>query len=676
MKTFDPNSDENRHAAMPLDRPSKKIGRDHLAFFLGYLEGVPTSTLAHSYLDSEYTRPKIKKLIQWLQVEFARAAKQHAPSCAKLMRIEPDRLRVKDTTSLENFRNQVDPSGDFFTEAELIEKFQEEYGVDRKVRRNSSLRQRIIKAVRELAPHLCEEPNRHDLLSSWLDEQLAERFANAKTPIVTFLDLLDLMDLRGKTWWRSVPKIGPVNAERIESWMQRNHFLIDSSALPQCPGQMAACLTDPHCVAAVYSPALTQSGLILVPLERFTPPAELSGAQGANRAYTGTMSARNDLEAIEVWLKSLSAKHTVRSYRTHAERFLLWMIAEKRKAMSSATIDDCLDYRNFLATLRDCPSHEAFLEMQTNQIDGDSETHMKWVWTWSTPLDQWIGPRNTPRRSRAWRPFNGPLSPSSQKLSFVVLKTMCEWLARQKYLETNPFDGVSAPIAETKMKVNHALTPEQMELAVAACDRMPRDETYFRLRFALIFAYGTGLRLAEMVAARVAAHKERAGEHNHGLKPAQDGDGWDLEVMGKGGKSRLVPVSDRVMDALADYYEVRGLGRDPNDWPERGPLLATIMTKHKKRVYAGMFLSQSSLYKMLADHFEFAASIARTDRDKGRLRSASTHWMRHTFATTALNRGGDLDAVQEILGHSSPATTALYRNADRKRKLAAVQSLK
>lgn len=655
-----------------FDRPSRKIGRDHLAFFLGYLEGVPVETLSRTYLDSEYNGIKIKNLIRWLQDEFTLAAKQHRPSFSRLMRISPDALRVKDADTLEEYRARVDPSGDFYSEKDLLEKYQEEVGVDRKDRRNTSLRQRIIKAVRELAPHLCAEPTRLDLLRYWLDDEIVERFANARTPVITFWDLLELMDLRGKTWWRSIPKIGPVNAERIENWMRRNNIILEPESEVQ-----SAHLNELVLVSGTAQyPALLDTSSALLPLERFIPPPALSGAAGNNRAYTGTLTATNDMEAIDAWLKSLVGKHTLRSYRTHAERFMLWMIVEKQKAMSSATIDDCTDYRNFLATLRDCRSHDQFLEMQANLYEGDGENRKKWEWPWEIPLDKWVGPGNTPRRSKTWRPFNGRLSASSQKLSFVVLKSMCEWMAKQKYLESNPFGGVSAPVAETKIKTNHALTPEQMELAITACEKLPKDETYYRLRAALILAYGTGLRLSELVSARVAATRETPGEHNYGLKPSQDGDGWDLDVMGKGGKSRLVPVSDRVMDALADYMEERGLGRDPGSWPEKGPLLATVMTEFKKRVYAGMFLSHSTLAKMITEHFEFAATLATSDRDKGRLLSASTHWARHTFATHTLNRGADLDAVQELMGHSSPATTALYRNADRKRKLAAVELLK
>ena len=651
-----------------FDRPAKKIGRDHLAFFLGYLEGVQLDTLSKSYLDSDYSAPKVKSLIRWLQDEFARAARQFKPSYARLMRITPDSLRVSNSETLESFRERVDPSGDFYSEKELLEKFQEEVGVDRKDRRNTSLRQRIIRAVRELAPQLCTQPTRLDLLRYWLDDDMVERFARAKSPIITFWDLLELIDLRGKTWWRSVPKIGPVNAERIENWMRRNNII--SEADSSASHSRDVCLDG----VSVHSPALPRPTVSLLPLERFVPPSELSGARGTNRAYSGTITAKNDMEAIEAWLKSLSGGHTVRSYRTHAERFLLWMIVEKQNALSSASIEDCTDYRNFLTTLRDCNGHEHFLDMRMNLVEGEEKR--KWEWSWVTPLDQWVGLKSTPRHSRAWRPFNGRLSPSSQKLSFVVLKAMCEWLAKQKYLETNPFSGVSPPVAENKIKVNHALTPEQIELAIAACEKLPKDEIYFRLRAALILAYGTGLRLSELVSARVAAHQETAGELNYGLKPSQDGSGWDLDVKGKGGKSRLVPVSDRVMDALADYMEERGLGRAPGDWPQRGPLLATVLTEYKKRVYAGMFMSESTLAKILTQHFEYAATQAASDRDKGRLLSASTHWTRHTFATHALNRGADLDAVQELMGHSSPATTALYRNADHKRKLAAVELLK
>ena len=81
-------------------------------------------------------------------------------------------------------------------------------------------------------------------------------------------------------------------------------------------------------------------------------PNDLSGAIGSNRVYSNKIGARNDYEAIQAWLRSLgSRKHTVRSYQGQAERFLLWMIFERQKPLSSATVEDCISYRDFLDSL-------------------------------------------------------------------------------------------------------------------------------------------------------------------------------------------------------------------------------------------------------------------------------------------------------------------------------------
>ena len=653
-----------------FDRPSMKVSRDHMSFFLGYLEGVDTDTLARKYLDhAEYTQPKIKSLIRWLQDEFSIAAmrqdeialaeERRQLRLSRLIRINPDLLRANGET-LEEFAAKADPTG-FYSEAELLEKFQEEHGVDRKDKRNTSLRQRIIKAVRMLAQDICSEPSKLDLLRYWLDEVMVDRFANAPTPIITVWDLLELMDLRGKSWWRSVPKIGPKNAERIEGWMMRNGLIED----PESQNTSIVLAHGTRVGNGVYVDAQA-----LVPMERLAPPPALSGAAGTNRGIGGTMTAQSDLEAVEAWLRSLTGKHTLRSYRTHAERFILWSLVEKNKAMSSITIDDATDYRNFLMTLRDCNSHDHFLDIKQNLV----EDGVKWEWTWTTPLDQWIGIRNAPRRSRAWRPFNGRLSASSCKLSFIVLKSMCQWLTDQRYLDSNPFAGVSAPAAESKIKVSHALNPDQIDFVVGLCDKLDPNEVTLRLRAALVLAFGTGMRLSELVSARVSMNQETPGVYNYGLKPSEDGEGWDIDVIGKGGKSRLVPISDKVMDALADYMESRGIERDPLYWPEGTPLLATLKVEGqaKRRVAAGLPVSCTTLARIMTDHLEWAADLAETDRDKGRLRSFTVHWTRHSFATKVLNRGAGIDVVQELLGHASSATTSIYVSVDRKRRLAAV----
>ena len=97
------------------------------------------------------------------------------------------------------------------------------------------------------------------------------------------------------------------------------------------------------------------------------------------------------------WLKALS--NTQRAYRKEAERFLLWAIMHKGKALSSMSNEDCTLYRDFLADPQ--------------------------------PRSRWCGDRGRERWSPLWRPFEGPLSASAQRHAVTILKTCtASWLTR------------------------------------------------------------------------------------------------------------------------------------------------------------------------------------------------------------------------------------------------------
>jgi integrase len=294
------------------------------------------------------------------------------------------------------------------------------------------------------------------------------------------------------------------------------------------------------------------------------------------------------------------------------------------------------------------------------------------MWFWRMPATDWIGPRAAPRFSTDWRPFTGPLAPTSQKLAVTILTALAEWLTRQQYLSTNPWDGVPpSHNLDGRMRTDHALTPAQWKVTLAACEPIDDAETRLRLRFTLLAAYALGLRLAELAGMQMARRTETAGELNLGLKPGSDGEGWDLEVLGKRQKRRRIPVPSAVMAALADYLQVSGKGNDPEGWPAGEPLIATLPGRGGTR----SALSTSGLYRMLKRHFAMAAREMETARDAGHLLAASTHWLRHTHATHSLAAGVPIEAVQENMGHSSVAITAIYSHAGRKRRKAAVDTL-
>lgn len=633
----------------PISR--RKLGLHHIAFFRGYLDGVPLSALSERYL---YLEPgagcdedRAKVILRWIRDELIRAARKARPDYARLLRIPLERIPSPPLGSgteemdLETFRVDRDPEG-FYTEKELIELFEEAYGshdpqASRRAVQGARLRQKIRDAIAWLESWAAEEPKFADPINAWLDEGLAVRLAVAGAD--TLGDLVTLIRKRGKHWHRKVAKLGQTGARRLESWLKDRGILT----------------VEPVVMTKKTAPTLP-SVMEVVPLDRLDLPITLSGVSGENRAYGTALAARNDREAIEEWLSSLGPKvHTVRSYRKEAERFLLWCIFERGIPMSSAKVEDCTAYRNFLSDI------------------GRKDD----LWFWSTPQDRWVGARNQPRWSEDWKPFSGALALTSQRQSVTILTIMFEYLRRQRYLETNPWDGVSPILTSAPaIRKDHSLTPEQWRAVMQALEDIEnKGEAFLRLRFCLILGYTTGLRLDEMARAIVAKHSVKPGESNPGLKPAEDGDGWDLEVIGKGLKARSVPMAEVTMSALSAYMEVRGYGGDPGQWPPETPLLVTLPHGMQYVKQQREPMSWTAIYRMLKAHFKRAAHNMPAARDAGHLMQASTHWLRHTHATHAISRGAAIQDVQEILGHASMATTSIYSHASRKRRKAAVELL-
>ena len=144
--------------------------------------------------------------------------------------------------------------------------------------------------------------------------------------------------------------------------------------------------------------------------------------------------------------------------------------------------------------------------------------------------------------------------------------------------------------------------------------------------------YGSGLRISEAL----------------GLKrrdaPAP-GTGDTIVVTGKGGKSRMVPVLPQVAQLVADYVAIC-----PYGLPENGPLFVGAK---------GGPLSPRIIQ----------LAMARLRGALGLPESATPHALRHSFATHLLTRGGDLRAIQELLGHASLSTTQIYTGVDTERLL-------
>jgi integrase/recombinase XerC len=141
-------------------------------------------------------------------------------------------------------------------------------------------------------------------------------------------------------------------------------------------------------------------------------------------------------------------------------------------------------------------------------------------------------------------------------------------------------------------------------------------------RLLLLLFYNTGMRLSEVI----------------GLKDSQvNSSNHTLKILGKGNKERIVPISPEILNEIKTYQKER------NDLiPERSDLL--LITEKGKP------LSPRGVYSSVKKYLSLVTTIEKR----------SPHVLRHTFATHLTNNGADLNAVKELLGHSSLAATQVY----------------
>jgi integrase/recombinase XerC len=149
----------------------------------------------------------------------------------------------------------------------------------------------------------------------------------------------------------------------------------------------------------------------------------------------------------------------------------------------------------------------------------------------------------------------------------------------------------------------------------------------------LALLYGCGLRISEALSLTRAQAPLSAGD--------------TLTVIGKGNKTRMVPVLPVVVTAIAEYLAICPW-RLPPDGPlflgaKGGPLSPRIIQLAVEGLRGALGLPSS----------------------------ATPHSLRHSFATHLLGRGGDLRAIQELLGHASLSTTQIYTRIDSARLMAA-----
>ncbi|MDI6767062.1 MAG: tyrosine recombinase XerC [Bacteroidota bacterium] len=207
--------------------------------------------------------------------------------------------------------------------------------------------------------------------------------------------------------------------------------------------------------------------------------------------------------------------------------------------------------------------------------------------------------------------------------NLASLRSFFKYLVKHRVVKVNVALNMVTP------KLSKMLPVFLDEQSTAEIMHIPVDSTVGGLRDRAILElfYSTGIRLNELISLNIG-----------------DIDFWNntVKVMGKGSKQRIIPIGKMAIGALKRYLAVRGELLSPNT--HSGDKNAIFLSTRGKRLYP------KGVYLIVKKNIERVSEIEKK----------SPHILRHTFATHLLNRGADLRAVKELLGHENLSTTQLY----------------
>jgi integrase/recombinase XerD len=225
------------------------------------------------------------------------------------------------------------------------------------------------------------------------------------------------------------------------------------------------------------------------------------------------------------------------------------------------------------------------------------------------------------------------LAPASRARRLSAIRQLYKFLEAEELIAEDPAIGIAAPRKDRALPktLSVAEVDGLLDVARRATEHVKGRDLVRTVRFhALIeVLYATGLRVSELVSLP---------------RTVLAGDDRVLTIKGKGGRERIVPLGSAARIALARYID---LGRNPDDGV--APMLPTKW----------LFPSKSALGHLTRQRFaqdlKVCAIAAGLDPE-----CVSPHVLRHAFASHLLDRGADLRAVQQLLGHADISTTQIY----------------
>ena len=208
------------------------------------------------------------------------------------------------------------------------------------------------------------------------------------------------------------------------------------------------------------------------------------------------------------------------------------------------------------------------------------------------------------------------VSPRSVNRKITTLKTFYKYLLRQGTVTENPMLKIMSPKTSKRLPV--FVEKDNMNTLIDTIE-FGEDAEGIRNKLIIELFYATGIRLSELINLKI---------DNVDLHACH------IKVLGKRNKERIVPFNDQLKSSIQNYIDKK----------RSLPSQFLFQMKSGKKMY------EKFVYRLVNEYLSMITTIDKT----------SPHVLRHTFATHMLNNGADLNAIKELLGHSSLAATQVY----------------
>jgi len=382
------------------------------------------------------------------------------------------------------------------------------------------------------------------------------------------------------------------------------------------------------------------------------PPSMMSAPEPGHAL--GDVS--DDWEAAEVWLRAVARKSgngstsTVNTYGYHLAK-LRWYCENVLRITPSRW--SMQEVEAFYAFLENLPEDAICAPSEAGQAHSEQLGY-------------------TPFRKR-------PARSSQADIRRFVHALFKAWHS-MGYIRINPM-ALTGSLAGRKINAERSLSADvfNIVLDVLAADDVKtftERQRQLRDRFILLAFKELGLRAGELVGASMGAFYQL-------YDPASKKRYWIFLVTaetGKGAKERRVPVTRSLLASLMAYRESFGLA----GLPRHGDTMALLLSPRTRAMYIGekaimnagdrrffgawtVVGTRQGLYKIVKARLSAAAAVLVAAGESGRaaeLERASPHWLRHTFAKSALLNGQSMREVASLLGHASIDTTMIYTDQD------------